>query len=609
MGDGNMEYLRSRPSSRKRVSRSATVLAPSFLCGLVAACGGGGGGGSSPPPAASIATSPSSVTVSAAVNGTAPNPVTVGVSFSNAPSTVYFMASDYSTKGISGVSTPVYTAIGGSFVVSFKPPNGLQPASYADTDTLLLCSDPQCQSVLAKYPLAVTYTVTAASSAPQVTLDSASLNIQALSVDQGEVATTPDPSQFTFANFTAPPYVQLSAPTTGGISSLNFVMSDATHGGIAFVMQPPTGLGAGTYTTTIKAAVCLDSNCVNPVSGGSFTITLSYVIGNSITVAGVNGYTMTYFAVPDPAAGGGLVGFVANSQQNIIYLSISSSASSNAKTIEALDATSGAATYSASGLGGSYVLALSDDAQYLYTESATGIERLLASNLTSNLLIPDNFGGNFPLSIAVAPGEPQTFAVGGIGFLQIFDGAVMRPVSVQLPGADDSGVQGLEWGTDTLLYGQYNPGTGAPLPECSFTVDANGVTGPTSCSTTNLYPFNFAGDVGYADGGLVINPSNWATVATLSLPNVTIGTPLPDTTLGKLFAFASPTGSPNNLAPQIQSFDLTSYAPIASVRLPNLNYGNNPPLVRWGTNGLATLGSSSSGNTYVVVVSGGFVGP
>lgn len=226
---------------RRRIAGCAADLwAPAALFATLsfAGCGGGGGGGggSSMP---SITTSPSPVTATASVTAAA---------FANAPSTVYFMASDFSTSGINSVSAPVYNSTQGSFIVTFKSPSGLKPATYTDTDTLLLCSDPQCHSVLAKDPLTISYTVTATTggSAPHVTLDSTTLTYQALSIDQYAVAVTSDPTAFTFANFPGSPYVQLSAPTTAGIDNMNFVMTDATHGGIAFTFRTPTLLAPGT---------------------------------------------------------------------------------------------------------------------------------------------------------------------------------------------------------------------------------------------------------------------------------------------------------------------------------------------------------------------------
>ncbi len=577
--------------------RRRTHLAPALLAAaLLAACGGGGSASAPPTPTGpSMSVSPSPVSETAGVSAAAPT-ADVSVTFTDAPATAYFMASDFTTNGISSVSTPVYTGTSASFVVSFKAPSGLKPATYTDTDTLLLCSDPQCQTVLAKFPLTVNYTVTVATTAPQVTLDSTSLNIQALSIDAGDVSATPDPSQFTFTNFTAPPYVQLSAPTTGGISNLNFVMSDPTHGGIALVMQSPSNLAPGTYNTTIQATVCLDSSCVNQVGSGNLAIALTYVIGNSVTMAGTSGYTLTFF----PAAAQAITG---NAAQSTVYASISSTATSHASTIVALNPMNGTAIYSAPLYGGS--VALSDDGQYLYAANATGVERLLASDLSANLTIPGAGG----VSIAVAPGQPQTIAAAGrLGSsLQIFDGAVARPNAFAICGFACF-IDGLQWGTTaSVVYAQNGLGAGAPEPECAFGIDANGYTGAVSCSSTNTAPFSFANGLGYEPGGAIVNATSWATVANLSVPNGTLATPLPDTALGKVFAFVSGASS----GCTIQSFDLTSRAAIANMRLPTLDntvqtcgYPDDPIPVRWGANGIALSTSS-----YIIAISGKFVGP
>jgi hypothetical protein len=592
-----LAQLNAMRSNKK--SQWARVTIFMSIAAALAACGGGGGSSAPPPPPMpSITVSPSSITVTASVTAAAAPTAVVDVTFVDAPTTVYFMASDFSTNGISSVSAPAYNATNGSFTVTFKAPSALKPAVYSDTDTLLLCSDPQCATVVSKYTLMVTYTVTAVSggSAPQVTLDSNSLNIQALSVDQGDVPATPDPVQFTFANFTMPSYVQLNAPTTGGISSLNFVMNDATHGGIAFVMQPPSELGAGTYITMINATVCLDATCANPVAGGNFTITLTYAIGNTVTVAGTNGYTMT--AVPATATA-----IAGNAAQPIIYESIASTANSDASTIEALNPMTGTSTFSPQAIGGYKVLAISDDGVYLYTPSPTGVNQVLTSNLTVNLSI-SGAGG---VSIAVAPGQPQTIAAASAQELQIFDGTVARPDAATFC-AIGCGIAALQWGTTSVVYGQYNAGAGAPLPECSYAVGAAGLTGAHSCSSTSTYPFSFANGLGYVAGGTIVNAATWATVATMSAPNLTVGTIFPDTSTGKSFAFAT---NSNTNECTIESFNLTTNTPIANLHLPSAGNGSNCiyPIVRWGANGLAVNQGYAGSTGYVLVISGAFVAP
>jgi hypothetical protein len=554
--------------------------------------------------------SPSPLALTVTVNTSGLPSAQVAVTFANVPNPFYFSASDFTTHGIVSVDAPVYNATQGTFTVHFQTPSSLKPAVYTDTVTLLLCSDPQCKVVIANQPLTVNYTVTAAmgASAPRVTLDSTTLGYQVLYIEQYPVTVTPDPTAFTFSNFAVTPFVKLSAPTTGGIDTLAFSMTDATHGGITFTFANPSTLAHNTYTTPVNVTVCLDPNCVNPVAGGSFALTVQYVIGSTVTIGGANGYTMSVFPVPAVALAG-------NAAQSLIYASITSSASSNASTIEALDPSSGTGTFSSALLGGRTVLALSDDGQYLYVPSGSGVEQVLTSTLTPDLSIAVTAGSEVA-AIAVAPGKPQTIAVGGYGFLQVFDGAIARPNSLLL--GPTTGVFSLQWGsTDSDLYGGYGGG-GGPISECNFAVDAGGVSGPGTCIHADLDALNFANGEGYAFGGAIYDPTNWTVVGQLSDPHSTVNSVLPDATVGKAFTFAVPT---NGVGCEIETFDLATLAPIAIARLPTVNwfavngqcsyasvYSNNN-VVRWGANGIALATGTSGPLGYVITISGPFVGP
>jgi len=556
------------------------------LVGL-AALSGCGGGSSSPAP--TITASPASVTVSASVVGSAPT-AAVSVSFANAPSGVFFSASDFTTSGIAGISTPTYTATQGSFTITFHTPDTLKPATYTDTVTLLLCSDAQCKVVLKSSPLPVSYTVTAATgpSAPQVALDSTTLTYSALYMDQWAGTVTPDPSAFTFTNFPAAPVVQVSAPTTGVVSSATFVMTDATHGGLALVLQPASGLAQGTYSTVINVTVCLDQACVNPV-GSPFAVTLQYVVTNRFTVAGANGYTIAAYPLMTTA-------FAANSQQNLIYALVGEG--SNTASVQEIDATTGLSALAPLPVTSwARTLALSDDGQYLYTNGESSVEQIQASTLTVSLTIPTPTG---PSAIAVEPGQSQTIAVATENVLQIYDSAVARPNSA------GGGVFALTWtGTPAVLAGLFATTTNF----CAFPVNASGVSEPVlpCVGPHDQYSLIFANGFGYADGGTVVNQTTMTLVTTLSAPNATITVVVPDATLGKAFATTSLMGSGGCY---IESFNLTSNAPIASAWLPTLSgggsctYGSYRAIARWGANGLAV-----STGTDLIAISGAFVGP
>jgi hypothetical protein len=552
--------------------------------------------------------SPSTVTATAGVTATAPT-VTVTATFANAPSTVYFMTSDYSTNGVSSVSAPVYNSTQGSFTVQFKTPSGLKPATYADTDTLLLCSDPQCQSVLVKYPLAINYTVTAASSAPQVTLDSTSLSYQALAIDQYAVTVTPDPTAFTFTNFTAPPFVNLSAPTTGGIDTLVFTMSDATHGGITFTFKTPSQLGAGSYTTPVTVTVCLDSTCANQVA--TYQLTVNYLIGNTVTVAGTHGYTMTVYPVTATAV-------AAVPSSSVIYAATSPTAASDPDSVVALNPTNGnvqLVTLPASHVPGDQTyLALSDDGSmlYVYASNRGNVDRVPTSTLMTDLSISVPTSGGSLTGIAVAPGQPQTIAVTNVGELQIFDDSVARPNAYTVSATSSLSVP--QWGSLSQLFIVFFSGIGS---YCSLAVNATGVTGTNSCFSHLYLPdaYVFANGFIYENAGVILDAATWAQVGSFTTnQNEEITYVLPDTTTDQAFA-----GVTNlNGGCSIQSFDLTTQAAIASVRLPVLNVpgsfcistgSRGADLVRWGTNGLAYIPGTSGSVGYVIVITGAFVGP
>jgi hypothetical protein len=582
---------------------------------MIGSCGGGGGSSPSPsPPMITAAPAPLAVTTSA--NSTAPS-ATVNVTFDNAPSTVYFSSSDFTTHGIASISAPTYNATRGSFTVTFLAPNGLKPATYTDTVTLLLCSDPQCKVVIATNPLTVNYIVTAPSgaSSPQVTLDSTSLTYQALYVDASVVPVTLDPTALTFTNFAVTPYVMLSAPTTGGINAMNFTMGDATHGGITFTFAAANSLAQQTYTTPVNVLVCLDPKCVNPVVGANFMLTVQYVVENSITVLGANGYTMSIYPVPAVYISG-------NAHQNTIFASIAATAINNANSVVAIDATNGLSLRPPlASSAPPNALALSDDGQFLYVAIGSSVEQVATSTFTVAQTITKSVAPASPIqSIAVEPGQPQSIAVGGPTaggphdtFLQIFDGTVARSNSIL---GDNYEVYDLQWtGSPPALYGLTNI-VGDVYPDaCIYPVDGLGVTAAQSCHQNYVaggrMDFGTNG-LGYAMGnseGVVWDPNTWTMVQTWPLPNMTyLASFLPDVSLNKLFAFAA-----NDPAAgcSMQSFNLSSLAAISRARLPMVfnacNYPN--PMVRWGTNGIAIMTSVSGPTGYIIVINGAFVGP
>ena len=192
---------------------------------------------------------------------------------------------------------------------------------------------------------------------PTVTLDSTSITYQALYVGPSTITVTPAPTAFTFTDFPAAPNVKLSAPTTGGINSLSFTMTDASHGGITLTLRAPSMMSQSTYSTPITVKVYADST--GNILVDTFTVTLQYTITNSYTVSGANGYTITAL----PVSTNGLAG---NAKQNVIYANVLTDPATMAYSVEALDPTTGASLYAPVAGANLGVLALSDDGQFLY---------------------------------------------------------------------------------------------------------------------------------------------------------------------------------------------------------------------------------------------------
>jgi hypothetical protein len=529
------------------------------------------------------------VSTTAVVTDAAPT-VNVDLTFANAPSTVFLSVDDTTTNGISSVGTPTYDSTKGSFAINFKSPANLKPADYSDTLTVLLCSDVQCKVVLASQPLQVTYTVKAAtgSTAPSVTLDSTTQSYSALYIQYApSVNVNLDPTAFTFANFPGGgPNVTVSAPTTGGVGAPAFVMKDATHGGIQFTFAPPRTLTRQTYTTPVTVNVCIDPNCVNLVQ--SFTLTVNYTVTNKLTVAGDDAYVISAYPVAAT--------LLASNPNLTRVLAVDPS------SIRSIDPTTGTSTLTVLALSESpNDVALADDGTFLYVNGPTRVLQVQTSTLTAGYTIPAAID-----SIAVQPGHPQTVVLGSAVGMQIFDSGHARANALPFSGYSYGG---LAWTTDPAVIGVLLSGN-TQERECSYAIDANGFVGTTGSACVSSYfnmsaqTFSFTGGIGYGDAGGILKESDWTIVGNFPLADskTTLFSVLPDSQTGRAFALATNFVGACNL----QSFDLTTTAAIATVPLPMVSSNNCQyfSLVRWGTNGLAVLTP-----TDVVVISGKFVAP
>ncbi len=299
----------------------------------------------------------------------------------------------------------------------------------------------------------------------------------------------------------------------------------------------------------------------------------------------------------------------------LIYLSVPSLASSNGNTVSVLNPTNG--DIQSSQFAGSEpdVLAISDDDQYLYAglDGASSVQRFtlpgLLPDIDYSLGAAGNLGPAFAVDLGVAPGLPHTTAVSrGVfivspyaqGGMTIYDDATPRPTS-----ADSHGqlFDSLQWGSDTAIYS-----INSEISSFDFyvlTVSPSGVV--VSADYQNEFSdfyikihYDSGTGLVYTDDGYVINPSNGKHVGSFQASGLMV----PDSTLNSAFFLGQTAMQGGTQAFTIESFDLTTFAPIAEMVIPNVQ-GNPLRFIRWGTSGLAFNDDAG----YVYIINSSFVAP
>ena len=157
---------------------------------------------------------------------------------------------------------------------------------------------------------------------------------------------------------------------------------------------------------------------------------------------------------------------VYDASQQLIYVSVPGTATTNPNTISVLSLASAAITSSQPTGANPNILAISDDGHFLYAgiDGAASVQRFILPGPTTDISIPlgaDPFFGAFHAEdLQVAPGAPHTLAVtlanAGVspaeqGGVAVFDDATQRPT--KFPGGANL-VNSLQWGADaTRLFG------------------------------------------------------------------------------------------------------------------------------------------------------------
>jgi hypothetical protein len=288
----------------------------------------------------------------------------------------------------------------------------------------------------------------------------------------------------------------------------------------------------------------------------------------------------------------------------VFYISVPSSATTNANQVCVLNPTSLAITNCQAGSEPD-VLAISDNSQYLYVgmDGAGSVQRFILPSLTPDISYSlgnyETGDPYFALDIQVEPGVPGTTAVSkganvdpaSQGGITIYDDSVARPNSSVGCGVPNGQcADSIQWNSDgTQIYGANSDVTSFDF--YTFAVSSSGIT------LQQDYPSVFWNEPGhiqydstnglvYSDDGFhVINPAT-------GLPAGLIegGGPMtPDSSLDSVFVLTQYIWQENSNY-TIDIFDMTHYVRVGWVPFPTTALPGFNPLgrfIRWGSNGLA----------------------
>ncbi len=541
----------------------------------------------------------------------------VNLTIENAqPSEVLYGEGHYTTNGIASAQFAGYTT-GETVAITFKAPDSMKPGTYTDQVVVEACTDSACAHQIAGSPqtISVTYTVAAVTgaSAPAVVLSQPSVSVQSFILDQAPPPNSIVNATFTNLSSTAvqfTPYFNVTS-TNNAISSVSNDLFSNSAGQpyqqiTIFYKSPgqfPGQLGVGVYSDTVTVTACLDSGCVNPISNSPLKIPVQVSVTN--TVSGASGYTVNVV----PVATNDIVWDPVHS---VFYVSIPSSAATNANTIMTLDPATGALGSPVQVGSNPGLLDVSDDGQYLYValDGASTIQRLVLPGMTPDITI--QLGNSavanspqFAFELHVAPGAPHTVAVARsttpIAYdnetgLAIFDDATQRTDTV---GANRTPiVSTFQWSASATQIFAANASTSAADAEL-IAVTSSGAT----LSNDDPGVFNFPGHIHligtsiYTDSGIVVSEPTFMQVGSFALACCGTASMAPDPTGNRAFFLEQG---------QIQSFNLTTLAPVANIALPGMLNVGTPKIIRW-TNGLATIHFGSSSVDQILLITGSFV--
>ncbi|HWJ36305.1 MAG TPA: hypothetical protein VNR70_13625 [Steroidobacteraceae bacterium] len=300
----------------------------------------------------------------------------------------------------------------------------------------------------------------------------------------------------------------------------------------------------------------------------------------------------------------------------LIYASVPSASSVNPDSIVAIDPTTGNITTVRAAGSNPDAMAISDDNQYLYVglDGAASVQRFVLPGLTPDISFSLGSTVVVARAIQVEPGAPHTVAITicNTGSDPCDVGTVVYDDGVARASIGQGTMDSLQWNPDgSELYGENNESTGFDLHV--YTVDSAGlhfkadyVGAFTDYNFSSQLHYDATTALLYSDTGFTAFPSTGQPGGIFTFSGVpAFQSPLtrivPDGALNTAFFLQRETTLANT--PMVlKSFDMTHYTPIATVAFPQIPELDPPPIIRWGSNGLAIPGESG-----IYLITGAFV--
>jgi hypothetical protein len=484
--------------------------------------------------------------------------------------------------------------------------------TYHDTVQVQVCTDSQCANQIQGSPISVkvSYTVTG-NSVSNATYEILPTSLYFEAPTNGSVAAqTIAVTAYELPSYGA--YVSLSSQSGGPVLNLSFAQTTANAepyaygtGTLTVTMKPPLSLGPGTYTDMVSLSICYDQACTKQAPQSPFQIPVTYLVTASA------GQEFTQQTVSQNASA-----LAVNPAGTLLYAttnacSLTSGCSTPAQLIS-IDPTSGTVTTLIASLTAPATqILVSRDGAYLYLLANATVSRVNTTTWTIDQTVQLAPNTYTPSEIALSPTTSTTWAasfsaVTGTAAnseLQIFDGSTARPDILSQSNSGSIGL-GIVWSADgSTMY------VTDPLFNLSAVpVTASGVGTPAALQTASAFyaaNLQLAGGLLYADSGQVLNPSTNTLVGQYPFPTGTPGAGMTvDPANDRVFA-AYNQSMPNGVVATIESYNLSAFSELWVARLP---IGTAP--VRWGSQGLAWIGpSSTQGESQVYIISGVFVAP